>query len=105
MIEVLNNFQTVGGNKKVFSKCQHKITLVARNIHHMVGAPNSKILKMMIRQNIIQNCPFTVEYINIAEKIFGPDASTLKGETTRQIPKALVGDFIEISRELIENNQ
>ena len=62
-------------------------------------------LKIMIRQNIIQNCPVTVEDTEIAEKIFGPDVSTLKGITMRQGTKVVVGDFIEIPRESIENNQ
>ena len=31
--------------------------------------------------------------------------STLKVITTRQRPKVVVGDFIEIPRKLIENNQ
>ena len=49
---------------------------------------------MMIRQNIIQNYPVTVEYIEIAEKIFGTDVSTLKVKTTRQRPKVVVNNFI-----------
>ena len=59
----------------------------------------------MIRQNIIKNYPVTVEYIEIAEKIFGQDVSTLKGRKTRQRPKVVVDNFIEIPRELIDNNQ
>ena len=60
---------------------------------------------MTIRQNTIKNCPVTVEYIEIAEKIFGPDVSTLKVRTTRKRPKVVVDDFIEIPRVLIDNNQ
>ena len=51
---------------------------MARNIYHVVEAPTLINLKMMIRKNIIQNFPVTVEDIEIAEKIFGPDVSTLK---------------------------
>ena len=50
---------------------------------------------MMIRQNIINNCPVTVEDIEIVEKIFGPDFSTLKGITMRQIPKVVVDDLFK----------
>ena len=70
----------------------------------MVVAPTLQNLKVMIRYNIIQNCPFTVEYIDILQNIFGPDVSTLKGITTRQRKKVVVDNFIEIPRELIENN-
>ena len=60
---------------------------------------------MIIRQNIIQNVPITVEDIDIAENIFGPDMTTLKGRTTRQRKKVVVDDFIEIPIELVNNNQ
>ena len=60
----------------------------------MVGAITFINLKMMIRQNIIQNFPVTVEDIEIAENIFGPDVSTLKVKTTRQRPKVVVNYFI-----------
>ena len=59
----------------------------------------------MIRHNIIQNFRVMVKYIDIAEKIFGSDVSTLEVTTTEQRPKLVVDDFIEIPRDLIENNQ
>ena len=59
---------------------------------------------MMIRQNIIQNFPVAVEYIEIGENIFGPNVSTLKGRTKRQSPKVVVDYFIEIPIGIIENN-
>ena len=59
----------------------------------------------MIRQNIIQSFLVMVEYIDIAEKIFGPDVSNLKVRTTRHSPKFVVYNFIEIPIEKIENNQ
>ena len=105
MIEGLKILQTLGGNKKGFSKLQCKRALVARNIYRMVGEPNFQILRMVIRQKIIQNCPVTVEDIGIAEKIFGNGVFTLKGITTRKIPKVVEYDFIEIPREMVVNNQ
>ena len=71
----------------------------------MVGAPTLQYLKIMIRQNIIKNFPVKFKYTEIAEKIFGSDASTLKVRTTRQSSNVFVDYFIEIPRELIENNQ
>ena len=95
----------MGGVNKGFRKCHYKSALVAKSLYHMVGAPNKKKFKMMIWQNIIQNCQFTVEDIQIEENIFYPNVFTLKVRTTRQSPKVVVDNFIEISRELIENNQ
>ena len=59
----------------------------------MVGAPTLLNLNKMISHNIINNLPFTVEDIGIAENIFGPDVSTLKGTKTRQRPKMILNDF------------
>ena len=55
-------------------------------------------LKMMTRQNIINNLPVMVEDIEKEGKIFGPDVSTLKGITTTKRPKVVVDDFIELPR-------
>ena len=71
----------------------------------MVGALTLWNLKMIIRHSIIHNFPVRFEDIDIVEKIFGPGVSNLKGITMRPSPKVVVGDLIEISRELIEKNQ
>jgi hypothetical protein len=54
--------------------------------------------------NIIKNCPVTTEDFNIAEKIFGKDISSLKGKSTRQKPKPVREDLLEIPKELIEKH-
>jgi hypothetical protein len=51
--------------------------------------------------NVIKNCPVTVEAINIAEKRFRPDVSSLKGKSTRRKPKPVRKDLIKIPEELI----
>jgi hypothetical protein len=43
----------------------------------------------------------SVEDINISEKIFGPDMSSLKGKSTRRKPKPVRSDLIEISKVII----
>ena len=55
---------------------------------------NMRDLEMMIRQNIIHNCPFMVEGIEIAERILIPYVSTLKLIITRQRTTVVVDDFI-----------
>jgi len=55
--------------------------------------------------NTIKNNPVTVDDINIAEKVYGPDIGSLKGKTTRRKPKPVVKDYVEIPRELKETHQ
>ena len=52
--------------------------------------------KEMLRMNIIKKYPVTTEDVNIAEKIFGPDLSSLKGKSTRRKPKPMRKDLVEI---------
>jgi hypothetical protein len=54
--------------------------------------------------NAIRNCPVMAEDVNIAEKIFGPDMSSLKGKSTRQKATPVWEDTVEIPEELIANN-
>ena len=76
----------------------------ARKFYHMVGAPNLDNLKMVIRQNLFKNCPITTQDVNLAEKIFGKDISTLKGRSTRPNPEKVIDDIIDIPEELIRKN-
>lgn len=49
---------------------------------------------------MIKNCPVTIEDVNIAEKIWGPDISYLKGKTMRSKPTPTQKDEIKIPREI-----
>jgi hypothetical protein len=58
-------------------------------------------MKAIIWMNAIKNNPVTTEDVDIAEKIFGPDVSTLKGKMTCRAPVPVIEDCIKIPRELI----
>ena len=54
----------------------------------------------MLKQNLIKNCPITIEHVNNAIDIFGPSISRMKGNSMRKQPKRVIEDIIEIPREL-----
>ena len=57
-----------------------------------------------MRQRLINNNPVTPEHVDRAEKIWGKDVAQLKGKSTRQQPKAVTDDSIEIPDEIYTNN-
>jgi hypothetical protein len=91
----------VAENRKGYTLRQFERAKEARKLYHIVGTPTTNNFKSLLRMNIIQSCPVTVEDVNISEKIFGPDMSSLKGKSTRRKPKPVRSDLIEISKEII----
>ncbi|CAJ1946452.1 unnamed protein product [Cylindrotheca closterium] len=77
----------------------------ARSAMHILNAPSTKSLKYAIRSGLIKDCPITEEAINHAKTIFGPDASTLKGKSTRPTPKKTYDDFFSPPEELYQHNR
>ena len=74
---------------------------VARKLYHIVGSPTLEAFKAMLKSNIIKNCLVTAADMDIAERIYGPAISTLKGKTTRKTPKPVVADEEMILSELL----
>jgi hypothetical protein len=99
-----NLVSTVTDNKKGYTQRQFERSKEARRLYHIVGTPTVKNFKPLLRMNTIKNCPATTEDINIAEKIFGKDISSLKGKSTRRKPKPVRQDLIEIPKELIDKH-
>ena len=92
--------QTVKENRFPYSSRQYERAKLAREVYHSIGNPSIKDFKNIIRMNGLRNCPVTQEDIELAEKIFGPDVSTLKGKSTRKKPNPVVDDYIEVPDEL-----
>ena len=65
-----------------------------------MGTPTVEKFKSLLKMNMIKNCPVTLEDIEIAEDIYGPDVSTLRGKTTRKKPLPAIKDYVEIPKEL-----
>jgi hypothetical protein len=92
---------TVAENRKGYTLRQFERAKEARRLYYIVGTPTVNNFKSLLRMNVIQICPVTVEDVNISEKIFGPDMSSLKGKSTRRKPKPMRSDLIEIPKEII----
>ncbi|CAJ1938397.1 unnamed protein product [Cylindrotheca closterium] len=99
-LQMTSKMATVQKNKEGFIP-----VMEARSVMHILNAPSTKSLKYAIRSGLIKNCPITEEAINHAKAIFGPDASTLKGKSTRPTPKETHDDFFSPPEELYQNNR
>ena len=95
---------SVAENKQGYTERELQRAKKARQLYHAVGTPTTRNFKFILRQNLIRNCPVTVEDVNIAEKIYGPDVGSLKGKTTRQKPKPVTRDIISIPKALVKNH-
>jgi hypothetical protein len=96
-----NLISTVAKNRQGYTLRQFRRAKEARRLYHIVGIPTVNEFKSLLRMNVIQNCPVTVEDVNISEKIFGPDISSRKGKLTRRKPKPVRQDLIESLKEII----
>lgn len=94
--------ETVEENASHYTGRQMDRAKAARNLMHSLGYPSTADLKNIIKMNSIQNCPITVQDVDVAEKIFGKDVGSLKGKTSRSKPTPVVHDIVEIPPELKE---
>jgi hypothetical protein len=91
-------------NKLMFTESQVERAKRARQLYHALGTPSTKDFKTIITMNAIKNLPVTIDDVNLAEKIFGPDIGALKGKTTQTKPAPVVSDYIEIPTEIVDNH-
>ena len=99
-----NLVTTVTENKSGYTQRQFERANEARRLYHIMGTPTVENFKSLLRMNVIKKCPVTTEDVDIAEKIFGKDVLSLKSKSTRQKPKPVRADLIEIPKELIEKH-
>ncbi|MGL4350647.1 MAG: hypothetical protein ACRCT2_08825, partial [Plesiomonas shigelloides] len=92
---------TVKENREGFTTRQFERAKAARTFYHSVGCPTTANFKLIIRQNIIKDCPVTVDDVDLAERIFGPDIGALKGKSTRRKPVPVRDDNVAIPPELL----
>ena len=96
----VNLLNSVEDNKSKYSARQIKRADKARATYYMIGLPSVRDYKNLIRFSLIKNCPVTIKDIKIAEDIYGPSISALKGKTRRQRPDPVINDTIAIPEQL-----
>jgi hypothetical protein len=96
---------TTDENKTFFTTRRVDKAKQARELYHALGTPSIQFSKAILCMNLIANNPVTTEDIEIAEEIFGPDISSLKGKTTKRKPALVISDYIEIPPELTIKQQ
>lgn len=99
------SLDSVEENKLWFTPRQVELAKKARTLYHALGTPSLKDFKAIVTMNGVRNLPITIQDIERAELIFGPDIGALKGKTTRAKPLPVVQDYIDIPRELVDNHQ
>ena len=85
---------TLSENRKGYTDRQYDREKTAWKLYRIIGMPTVENFKMLLCMNAIQNCPVMVEDVKIAERIFGPDMSSLKSKSMRRKPKPVRKDLV-----------
>ena len=74
----------------------------ARRLQGMVGNPTDKEFKGMVCERLITNCPVTVQDVENANRIFGPDLANLRGKMIRSKPEHVRIEYVQIPWDFVE---
>jgi hypothetical protein len=96
---------TVKANREGLTDREFEKAKAARRALGLVGYPSPRDFKNMVRSNMIKNCSVTSNDIDNAHKLFGDDIATLRGKTVRNTPEAVVADYVEIPKEILDMNK
>jgi hypothetical protein len=71
---------TVRENFEVYM--HHKVmkAMEARHIQGMIANPTKREFAGMVREQLLTNCPVTVQDVDNANQIFDPDLANLRGK-------------------------
>jgi hypothetical protein len=98
-------FKKVRKNREGFTDCNYERSKRARKALGLVGYPSTKDFKHMMSSNMIENFPVTSIDVTNANKLFGPDLATLKGNTVVITPPPVVTDYVQIPKDIMSLNR
>jgi hypothetical protein len=90
---------TVRGNFEGHTKHNIAKAKEAQRLQGMVGNPTDKEFKGMVCEKLITNCPITVQDVENANCIFGPDLANLRGKTIRTKPEHVRIEHVQIPQD------
>ena len=94
--------QTVLGNIEGYPKRRVAAALRARQLYHSLSHPSLKDFKNMIRAGQIRDCPVTLEAVDDAEAMFGPDMAALKGKLVKKKAPPVTNVIHAVPDELVQ---
>ena len=97
--------KTVRKNMGGFTHEEFEGAKISRQTQGRVGNPPNRVFKQLIGTNDLKNNPFTIENVADAFAIFGSNVNRLKGASTRQRPRRVVGGRCEIPRDFYRLNK
>jgi hypothetical protein len=71
----------------------------------MLGHPTDCDFLGMVHGSMISNCPVTVNAVQNAHQIFGPDLAGIRGRMVRRPPESVTTDYVQIPRTILERHQ
>jgi hypothetical protein len=71
-------------------------------LYKTLSYPSMKDFKWVIQSNQVKYCPVTVQYIDVARKIWGNNIAALKGKTTRSKSIPVARDYVKVPMELMK---
>ena len=85
-VDAYSFLSTVSSNKQHFTRQEIEGADRARSLQQLLGWPSTADLKRYVANNLITNCPVTVDDITRAQYIYGPPTPLLQGKMTRKTP-------------------
>ena len=98
--------QTVSNNKEWFHRREVEGADRAVVLHRKIGRPSQAQFELILRNNLIRNCPVTVDDARRAINIYGTDRASLQGKTVRKTG-AHVPTFspVEVPKPIVDNHK
>ena len=78
---------TVRENFEGYSRHEIERAKEARRIQGMIANPTEREFAGIMREKLLNNCPVTVQDVDNANQIIGPDLANLRGKMTRTKPE------------------